>query len=59
VSFIAYCYRCERKATAHTKLGDAELLSALTSDAFVEVGHISDGDGDHSWKLNKRSASTF
>jgi len=55
MSFRTYCFRCEKYVTAHTTLLDAaELLRALKNDDDVEVMHISDNDGDHSWKLNRQ-----
>ncbi len=51
--FIAYCFRCEKKVSAHTLLDTAKLLVALANDDDVEVMHPSD-DGDHRWKLNRQ-----
>jgi hypothetical protein len=52
VSFVAYCFRCEKKVTAHTLLDAPKLLVALANHYDVEVMHTSDS-GDHRWKLNR------
>jgi hypothetical protein len=53
MSFVAYCFRCEKKVTAHTMLDGNDLLSALRGDTDVEVIHVSDDSGDHRWNLNR------
>lgn len=53
MSFLAYCFRCEKKVTAHTLLDAAKLLVALANEYDVEVMHTSDS-GDHRWKLNSQ-----
>jgi hypothetical protein len=52
MSFVAYCFICEKKVTAHTLLDAAKLLVALANHYDVEVMHTSDS-GDHRWKLNR------
>jgi hypothetical protein len=51
--FVVYCFRCEKKASAHTLLDAARLLLALANDDDVEVMHLSD-NGEHRWKLNRQ-----
>ena len=46
MSFVAYCFICEKKVTAHTLLDAASLLSALSNDDNIEVMHTSE-NGDH------------
>jgi hypothetical protein len=52
MSFLAYCFICEKKVTAHTLLDAASLLSALSNDDNIEVMHTSE-NGDHCWRLNR------
>ncbi len=52
MSFVAYCFICEKKVTAHTLLDAPKLLVALANHYDVEVMHTSDS-GDHRWKLNR------
>jgi hypothetical protein len=52
MSFLAYCFRCEKKVTAHTLLDAPKLLVALANHYDVEVMHTSDSGG-HRWKLNR------
>jgi hypothetical protein len=52
MSFVAYCFICEKKVTVHTLLPAESLLSALSNDDTVEVMHTSQ-DGDHRWRLNR------
>jgi hypothetical protein len=42
MSFVAYCFRCEKKVTAHTLLDSAKLLVALGNEFDVEVMHTSE-----------------
>ena len=42
MSFVAYCFRCEKKVSAHTLLDAAKLLVALPNHYDVEVMHTSD-----------------
>jgi hypothetical protein len=58
MSFLAYCFRCEKKVTAHTLLDAAKLLVALGNEFDVEVMHTSDS-GDHRWKLNRQEKATL
>jgi hypothetical protein len=51
MSFVAYCFRCEKKVTAHTLLDSAKLLIALGNEFDVEV--------DHRWKLNRQEKATL
>ncbi len=51
--FRTYCFKCEIHVMAFPILAGDELLSALKSDADVEVFHVSDNDGDHRWNLNR------
>jgi hypothetical protein len=51
MSFLAYCFACERKVTAHTLLSADDVLAALNTGDDVEVMHVSD-NGDHRWRLN-------
>lgn len=43
MSFVAYCFKCETKVTAHTLLDGNELLSALDNDFVVRPAfrHVS------------------
>jgi hypothetical protein len=52
MSFVAYCFICEKKVTADTLLDAPKLLVALANHYDVEVMHTSDR-GDHRWKLNR------
>jgi hypothetical protein len=56
MSFVAYCFRCEKKVTAHTLLDATKLLVALANEYDVEVMHTADS-GDHRWKLNRQEKS--
>jgi hypothetical protein len=58
LSFVAYCFRCEKKVTAHTLLDAAKLLVALANEYDVEVVHTADS-GDHRWKLNQQEKATL
>jgi len=58
MSFVAYCFRCEKKVTAHTLLDAAKLLVALANEYDVEVVHTADS-GDHRWKLNQQEKATL
>jgi len=59
MSFVAYCFRCEKKVTAHTMLDGNDLLSALRGDTDVEVIHVSNDRGDHRWKLNAQEKTNL
>jgi len=59
MSFVAYCFRCEKKVTAHTMLDGNDLLSALRGDSGVEVIHVSNDSGDHRWKLNAQEKTNL
>jgi hypothetical protein len=39
MSFVAYCFLCEKKVTVHTLLSATHLLSALLNDDNIEVVH--------------------
>jgi hypothetical protein len=52
MSFVAYCFICEKKVTVHTLLPADRLLSALSNDDHIEVMHTSE-NGDHRWRLNR------
>ena len=52
MSFVAYCFICEKKVTVHTLLPAASLLSALSNDDNIEVMHTSE-KSDHRWRLNR------
>ena len=59
MSFLAYCYICEKKVNAalkrkgETERTPEELRFALKTDADVWVGHPGK-PGDHEWKLNRQ-----
>ena len=57
-AFVAYCFRCETKVTAHTLLDSAKLLVTLGNEFDVEVMHTSDSIG-HRWKLNRQEKATL
>jgi hypothetical protein len=50
--FQAHCFKCEKSVTAFPVLGGVELQQALSTDAEIEVVHLSDG-GSHQWKPKK------
>jgi len=56
--FVVYCFRCEKKVSAHTLLDAAKLLVALANDDDVEVMHTS-SNGDHRWKLNRQEKANL
>ena len=48
----AYCFICEKKVTVHPwSMNDEQFWDAIRDDKEIEVGHRTDSDGNHLWKL--------
>jgi hypothetical protein len=54
MAFLAYCPYCEGKVSASPVLPQDQLMVALAKDDVVEVVHLTEGTGDHKWKLIKQ-----
>jgi len=53
MTFLAYCFACEKRVSALTILDEEGLRQAADNDADIEVMHTSD-KGDHRWMLNRQ-----
>jgi hypothetical protein len=53
MTFLAYCFACEKRVSALTILDKEGLRAALVNGASIEVMHTSDKGEDHRWKLNR------
>ena len=50
--FLSYCGECQESVTAFPVLDGVELQQKLSTDAEIEVMHVSDVGG-HKWMLSK------